>query len=58
MSLEKIVRRASPVALSLLLAACGGGSAGNTSESVEPEAGAAVGEAEGTESSSSQRVKF
>ncbi len=54
MSLEKIVRRASPVALSLLLAACGGGSAGNTSESVEPEAGAAVGEAEGTESSSSQ----
>lgn len=54
MSLENFVRRASPVALSLLLAGCGGGGAGNTNDSVEPEAGAAVGEVEAVENTSSE----
>ncbi len=54
-SLEKFVRRATPVALSVVLAACGGGgSVGSSNEEVEPEAGAAIGEAEGTDNASAQ----
>ena len=47
------MRRSSPLAVSILIAACGGGSVGNSDTVSEPEAGAANGVIDSTDSSSS-----
>ncbi len=53
MSPSKFMRRSSPLALSILIAACGGGGAGSSNPVSEPESGAANSVTDGTESPSS-----